>query len=989
MKKWLSFVAFASVKFLYFSGIILSFSICGYGQEMTTRVYTEKDGLASTYVSSTYQDKLGYLWIRSSDGISRFDGKYFTNCGPFESMPLLMDSHLRLWFASSRDVSEFKVNKLISYPFSDSENIRWVYQVLETGDRNVWCLTSAGVYQFDFDKWQKVELYPGYENHACRDIIETKEGLYINYGDLLLLRRPDGVYKIIGELKDLGYYYNDLTLSGGKILISTLDGIYQIINERLVKLPGPLGKLKGIYIYFRDSKKRFWVSSFKMGLKWIADGDTTDFISIYNSKTDYSINSISEDNQGNIWVSTEKGLIRFSEKGFKIFNTGEMTRDKFLRNVFQPPTGPILINNGSLTLYSFVDGKFPSKNLKNSGKTKLPNDEFIIDNYAFDDKGRSWYSIRGVALAMQEGNNVYVQSSALAHLGSQVFDVLYDSFRKKILVAVLEQKYPCEYSDTKYQSMNIANDIKVQGYITRLHQCDNGVILFATDQGLIYSVDKQNNCKLQLSEFNAKGLIEKFIKDPSGDTWIIYYGKGLRRYSWDRDTLIFKEQLTMANGLSTDNVNDLCFDNKNNLWASSNSQVTVFSTKRNSSNELRYHIVSYFNASELNTEGGIGPWLTKDNAGNIWYSSSRHLICFYPDKINYSSPVPATQIENVELNLRQTNWTDYSDSVAGIFQLPHDLHLSYENNTLSFYFKGVSSSSTEGIKYSYRLEGLENLWSNPSSNYFVSFARLPPGKYVFMVKSQLPNTDWSEPAVFSFTIIAPFWMRWWFIGLCALTLSGIIYSIYKYRINQLKKLLAIRTKISQDLHDEIGSTLTSINILSKVSQNNLEKDKSKASELLQKISEQSADMQQSMSDIVWSIRPDNDTMENLAIRMREYLGQTAEARNMQVGFSADEKVLNENLSMQHRQHIFLIFKEAVNNAVKYSGAKTVAVFLGRENGYIRLRVKDDGTGFNAARITSSSGLKNMQARAKAMNGTLNIRTEPGSGTEVELICNAT
>ena len=110
---------------------------------------------------------------------------------------------------------------------------------------------------------------------------------------------------------------------------------------------------------------------------------------------------------------------------------------------------------------------------------------------------------------------------------------------------------------------------------------------------------------------------------------------------------------------------------------------------------------------------------------------------------------------------------------------------------------------------------------------------------------------------------------------------------------------------------------------------------------------------------------------------------------MQVQFSADEKILNENLSMQHRQHIFLIFKEAVNNAAKYSEAKTVSVFLGRENGHIRLRVKDDGLGFPANKITSSSGLKNMQARAKELNGTLHIRSEAGSGTEVELICTAT
>src|SRR4030095_3976385 len=260
---------------------------------------------------------------------------------------------------------------------------------------------------------------------------------------------------------------------------------------------------------------------------------------------------------------------------------------------------PLLINNGSLTLHTFEDGIFASKKLQNTGKTPLPNNELIIDNYAFDDKGRYWYSIRGVALAIQDGNKIYVQSSKLAHLGSQVFNVLFDKFRKKILVAVLEQKYPCEYNDTVYKPLNISNDIKVQGFITKLHQCENGVILFATDQGLIYSIDKQNNCKLQLSEFNTKGTIQKFVNDPSGDTWIIYYGKGLRRYSWENDALIFKEQLTKTNGLSSDNVTGLCFDDKNNLWTSTHSNVTVFSKKNHKSNKQTYQVANFFNAEEL------------------------------------------------------------------------------------------------------------------------------------------------------------------------------------------------------------------------------------------------------------------------------------------------------------------------------------------------------------------------------------------------------
>ena len=116
----------------------------------------------------------------------------------------------------------------------------------------IWSLTSAGVYQLDSKKWTKIKFYPGYDDHPCRNMIETKDGLYINYGDLLVLRKPDGVYKIIGTFKYPGYYYNDLTASAGQIFVSTPNGIYEIINEQLVKLPGPLGRLKGLYFYYRD-----------------------------------------------------------------------------------------------------------------------------------------------------------------------------------------------------------------------------------------------------------------------------------------------------------------------------------------------------------------------------------------------------------------------------------------------------------------------------------------------------------------------------------------------------------------------------------------------------------------------------------------------------------------------------------------------------------------------------------------------------------------
>src|SRR5436190_2705503 len=311
MKKLLCFIAFISVRFIYCAVLIISFTFYLQAQEMAVRIYTAKDGLLSPYVYGALQDKLGYLWVGSPYGLSRFDGKHFTNYGLSDGLPdsrasgAYMDSRLRIWATTPSGTVELKGSRFINYPLSDS-----LSHVLETAEDPIWSLTSTGVYQFNYNKWQKIKLYPGYENHACRKIIETKEGLYINYGDLLVLAEPNGTYKIIGKLKDLGYYYNQLSISAGQIFVSTLDGIYEIKDHQLVKMPGSLGKLKGIYSYFRDSKKRFWVAKSAMGLQYLPEGDTSYFVPVIKPSVDLVPGTIAEDNHGNIWAGSGKGLIK-------------------------------------------------------------------------------------------------------------------------------------------------------------------------------------------------------------------------------------------------------------------------------------------------------------------------------------------------------------------------------------------------------------------------------------------------------------------------------------------------------------------------------------------------------------------------------------------------------------------------------------------------------------------------------------------------------
>ncbi|MGX5816885.1 ATP-binding protein [Chitinophaga lutea] len=217
-------------------------------------------------------------------------------------------------------------------------------------------------------------------------------------------------------------------------------------------------------------------------------------------------------------------------------------------------------------------------------------------------------------------------------------------------------------------------------------------------------------------------------------------------------------------------------------------------------------------------------------------------------------------------------------------------------------------------------------------------------------------------------------------------IAWFLFSRYqlKRKIQEQEALLAVRNNIAKDLHDEIGSTLTSIKILSEVSGRSLYKDSGKALAFIHKISEQSAAAQQGISDIVWAVKPENDKLENMVIRMREYAAQTLESKNVRTEIHIDEPLLGTVLDMQQRRDFFLIYKEAVNNIAKHAGASLVTVHIGAGDGRLRLRVSDDGAGFDTAVLRTSSGLQNMRSRAAALHGALDVTSRPGEGTVVDL-----
>jgi signal transduction histidine kinase len=213
----------------------------------------------------------------------------------------------------------------------------------------------------------------------------------------------------------------------------------------------------------------------------------------------------------------------------------------------------------------------------------------------------------------------------------------------------------------------------------------------------------------------------------------------------------------------------------------------------------------------------------------------------------------------------------------------------------------------------------------------------------------------------------------------------LVVLINRNKLKRAVEMEKMRSRLSRDLHDDIGSTLSSINMLSRTAQHNLHQtgdEKTKAS--LEKINLRSQRLLDNMSDIIWNINPGNDTLEEVMSRMREYATTILEAKNIDYTFNFPKEQMDCKLSMEVKNNLYLIFKEAVNNLSKYSGASNVVLSLIFDEKYIHLKIEDNGIGFSEDEIKHRGGLHNMQHRAEEIKGVIKIGSSMENGTKVEL-----
>jgi len=473
------------------------------------------------------------------------------------------------------------------------------------------------------------------------------------------------------------------------------------------------------------------------------------------------------------------------------------------------------------------------------------------------------------------------------------------------------------------------------------------------------------NEALQSNGNNPPVDIRSICSNKKGKIFVVFYREDIFWVNSNAEGALNLKKKGREHGLNNTAIDDLLSDAEGNIWC--NNSLGIAQYKINQNSFCNYSLANY----ELRTTNAPSIYISP-NSGKFYIGQSNSFLLF--NHTNNSNDISST-------NLLFNDFRIYNTSYQQTIKDGDRIVLNYKQDMVSIAFALLSYSNANENIYSWKLEGLEKDW-NISKNNMATYSHLTPGNYTLLVKAANSNGDWkTTPIKLYIKITAAFYATWWFRLLVVLLVALFIWWIVQRRIKRIKEKFELRNRIAADLHDEIGSTLTSINILSNVSQQAMDQHPGQVKELLEQISSQSKTIQQSMSDIVWSIRPDNEKIENLVIRIREYAAQTLEPLNINTVIEADEILVDKVLPIHYRKDLLLICKEAMNNIAKHSNASAAKITFSCSNKNISVTITDNGKwkGNN-----SGTGTKTMQERAHALGAQLTIQTRD-TGTIVSML----
>ncbi|MBO9660341.1 MAG: hypothetical protein J7527_16085, partial [Chitinophagaceae bacterium] len=317
--------------------------------------------------------------------------------------------------------------------------------------------------------------------------------------------------------------------------------------------------------------------------------------------------------------------------------------------------------------------------------------------------------------------------------------------------------------------------------------------------------------------------------------------------------------------------------------------------------------------------------------GRIIFGSDNQIVIFNPEEVKINNPSPDIVITGIKIMNKQQP----VDSMLA----NGSIRLNAHENSVTFEFSGLSYNATYRI--SYKLEDIDKNWRIADNTNQAIYTYLPPGEYTFLLRSEDAEGNIGKNITRVSIVITPhFWQTWWFYSLLALLVITVLYWIDRERVERLKALQKVRTEIANNLHNDVTTTLSHINLLGEMAKIKADKDINRSKEYIDQISSKSHNMIVAMDDILWSIDPENDSMDKTILRMMEFTDATKQRYGAAIELAVDKKIHSLKMDMKVRNEFFLIFKEGLRMITEYAGGRDTLINIDIFRNKLSLKLQD-------------------------------------------------
>lgn len=1039
-------------KFLCFLILVfLGAAIFARAETLPYKNYTTADGLGHDRVEEIVRDSRGFLWFCTGEGLARFDGYEFKNYTQADGLPhrrvmdLIETRDGKYLVATYAGIAVFNpagvprrwndvagkqetppgeteppMFRVLRPPDAKQDKRSWtVMDLLETRDGRIWAATLDGLYRLeptgDELVFQRVEAeaWRGKEIEFLNLLEDRFGALWIASGSGLFRQTPDGkidtLHKLNGGLSMLEDRQGRIWLGGGGGTPGLSVAVFEGAPDKPV--------MTRAYTTKDGLSANDWMNDI------LETSDGRILIGIANGLCEFlpeakegepkfrviaqkEIIALAEDGGGNIWIGTNAhGAFKMSRGGFTLFDETDFPKagSFAFHSIFTGDGGEIFLPTGTADLVRFDGKKFTALKPKEMTWRSWGWNQIDFRSrrtgewwFAGGDKVLRYPNVRFEDLPQANPTGIYTFTQP-GTTRRNVFFRLFEDSRGDVWMSVLGNR-----DDTSGISLlrweRVAD--KLHAYAPEEHRVPygNGATAFAEDGagnvwigfyfgGLVrYRAADGKFQTLAAEDGMPSGIVNAIYRDRAGRIWIATGSNGIVRVDNPTDEKPRLVNLTVAEGLSSNQAACLTEDNFGRVYVGTGRGVTRLEPESG-------RIKIYSQADGL--PDSYARICGRDSAGALWFTQHKMLARLVP-KADEAAQPPPVFIGAVRVNgERARKLSELGETSV------ENLEFTSEQRQVQIDYLALGFGTGETLRYQYKLENAE--WSEPSGQRTVNL-NLSPGSYHFLVRAVNAEGVTSEnPARVSFSIARPFWQRWWFLLLAAFLIGAVVYALYRYRINQIIKLERVRTRIATDLHDDIGSSLSKIAILSEVVRKKNGTEKNDGFEPLEIIANTSREMVDTMSDIVWAINPERDHLSDLIQRMRRFTEEMLDAQDIEYEFENAENLKDIRLGADLRREIYLIFKECVNNLAKHSLATKAEFDIRLENECLIVEIKDNGRGFVAEKLraeTSSAysadigdaglrsfggnGLRNMRRRAENLGGEFVIDSAPGEGTRITL-----